>query len=83
MLDNVGDFFAHDVAGEARLAARAEGDLARGDSEERVVPTHADVLARFYLRPALTDDDHTRTRGRAVGELDAEVFRIGIGKVFR
>jgi hypothetical protein len=75
-LDNLRDFFAFDVTGEAHLAADAEGDLPCGNGEERVVATDAHVLSGFYFCATLADDDHARARGGAIGELHAEIFWI-------
>lgn len=62
VLDDVCDCLGHDAAGEARLAAGTEGDRACSEGEEGMVATDGDILARFNLRAALSDDDHTGAR---------------------
>ena len=83
VLNNVRDCLGHDATGEARFAARTEGDRAGGESEEGMVAPDRNILTRFNLRAALSDDDHAGARLCAVGELNAEVFRIRSIKIFR
>lgn len=76
MLDDIGDFFGDDAAGEMCLAARAESDGTGCYRKKRMVAADCDIFPRFDDRAALADDNHAGARGGAVSELHAEIFRV-------
>src|SRR5438045_1460166 len=68
---------------EPALAARAEGDGAHADGEDRVVATDLRAGAGAEPRAVLADDDVARLHGLAVEHLHPEVLGVRVATVLR
>src|SRR4051794_22334047 len=77
------DLSGHHDVDDLAATARAERDGTRGQGEQRVVPTAADVHAGVEVRAALAHDDLAGLDDLATEALDAQALGVGVATVAR